>query len=601
MGESKTLKIDELCIWSDNPRCGYNSSKNKLTEKQAINVLIDIVTADKMHNLAKNIFENNGLAKNFIPTVVKKENQYLVYDGNRRISCLKILNNPEIVEDNGFKEKINVLVKEKNLEFLKKVDVYVTDEDEALRLMDLAHSGEQDGIGTIPWDAYNRDLSLVQRKGEPQYPWSFAVVKCLGWKYKKDFVLFYTDIERIFGNKKFIQKFGLKIDKLDSKKLKHIIEYLKQFKDLRKATSFSRLFNETDTVVQDFCDWYDSVIAAKNKYALSLKNAIVYSDLTAYSFDISRLSIKENNEKSNVVSFNLSDLIMSYISPLGKNSKKLDLKIVGDWTEEVTYKGITIKAIVTVKQPLSQPEIIFKEEVLNINVGNTYDLKLNIAKKQSIHFFDMPIKRIESVGTNTAILINEVFAQNNKVGNYVISYVFDNEGKEVAKAIQINVVENNIPLRNKSKEKIFCCIGELKAITFSFSVGKLVEEINDLFDSKYDYVVVSSSRCIAELCFDFLESNVAGYPAAPALIDKIKNFKQYFDKTRLNQIVAGEQISFRTLKNQIDSIDEVNLNANLNLAAHKSAKYLNKESLKKNLKNDLNVIIDSCELIYRHP
>ena len=65
------IEVNELRIWSDNPRYGNAEHMDSLMdEATAINVLADVVGEQKMFALAKDIIEKGGLLGNTLPTVV---------------------------------------------------------------------------------------------------------------------------------------------------------------------------------------------------------------------------------------------------------------------------------------------------------------------------------------------------------------------------------------------------------------------------------------------------------------------------------------------------------------------------------------------------
>ena len=107
MGTYANIELNKLMIWSDNPRHFTEGiDVNEYDENEIINILIDVVGTDKMFNLMADIVSSNGLMGNILPVVVQKDNKYLVYDGNRRVSSLKLLNNPDIAEDDSLRTKM---------------------------------------------------------------------------------------------------------------------------------------------------------------------------------------------------------------------------------------------------------------------------------------------------------------------------------------------------------------------------------------------------------------------------------------------------------------------------------------------------------------
>ena len=137
MDDRKYLNLDELLVWSDNPRHGLQVDEAKeVSEEEVINILIDVVGTEKMYNLIADIFASKKLMGNVNPVVVLKGGKYYVYDGNRRISALKILKNSSIVEDIPLRTRVASLINGENVSFADKVFAYITHEEEALELMD---------------------------------------------------------------------------------------------------------------------------------------------------------------------------------------------------------------------------------------------------------------------------------------------------------------------------------------------------------------------------------------------------------------------------------------------------------------------------------
>lgn len=185
MSERKWVKTNFLKIWSDNPRHGLQTENSKdLTEAQIINILIEVVGENKMFNLAKSICEEGGLIGSTNPVVVLNNIYYCVYDGNRRISCIKFLKDPNIIESDSLRDKIKDLLNKFDVSFLDDVFVYETSEEDALRIMDTMHTGDQDGIGIIAWDSYQRDVSLVKRNKKPMYSNAYTIASMLGYRKK---------------------------------------------------------------------------------------------------------------------------------------------------------------------------------------------------------------------------------------------------------------------------------------------------------------------------------------------------------------------------------------------------------------------------------
>jgi hypothetical protein len=94
---------------------------------------------------------------------------YTVKDGNRRVTALKLLNNPEICPDPDVRDKIfKIAATHKN--FPSKVDLTVSDNEQAMiREVLSRHQGEMGGVGQMNWSAYLRTLYLLNHGHTADY------------------------------------------------------------------------------------------------------------------------------------------------------------------------------------------------------------------------------------------------------------------------------------------------------------------------------------------------------------------------------------------------------------------------------------------------
>ena len=107
-----------------------------------------------------------------MPIIVKPadEGRYIVMDGNRRVTALKLLNAPETCPDERLKPQLRDLSKKHRAMIPAVVDVMCSDNAEAIAMEVLArHSGEQGGIGQVDWSAYLRTVYLLNHGHPPDY------------------------------------------------------------------------------------------------------------------------------------------------------------------------------------------------------------------------------------------------------------------------------------------------------------------------------------------------------------------------------------------------------------------------------------------------
>lgn len=145
----KLFKITELLLNSQNPR--FNPVNH---QTEAIAAMVED-QKDKLVVLAKHIFEN-GLNPTENILITSHGKQWLVLEGNRRITALKLMNQPELVSDKHSKIKTAFKQLNASLDYslVEKIPcVVVEDEEIANQWILLRHTGENSGAGTVNWNA----------------------------------------------------------------------------------------------------------------------------------------------------------------------------------------------------------------------------------------------------------------------------------------------------------------------------------------------------------------------------------------------------------------------------------------------------------------
>ena len=88
----QNIKVEDLCLWTENPRDPIDTSATGLDIiKHAID---DNPKTWNLDKLAKSMGAHYDFSE--IPTVVYIDGKPVVYDGNRRIAVLKYLQNAEL-------------------------------------------------------------------------------------------------------------------------------------------------------------------------------------------------------------------------------------------------------------------------------------------------------------------------------------------------------------------------------------------------------------------------------------------------------------------------------------------------------------------------
>jgi hypothetical protein len=158
--EDKLVKLTNLLINLENPRFDVLND-----QREAISVMIK-GQKEKIVNLAEDI-SKDGLDPTNLPIIIdapSHSNTYIVLEGNRRIVALKILNNPELIpsDEQIIKKKIKNLSKRfRNSTEIK--CMWFEDETEAYKWIELRHTGENNGVGTVNWTAIQKERFNIKR------------------------------------------------------------------------------------------------------------------------------------------------------------------------------------------------------------------------------------------------------------------------------------------------------------------------------------------------------------------------------------------------------------------------------------------------------
>lgn len=126
-------------------------------------MLAEKKSRDYLIHLAKDI-AGRGLSPAPIIVVKNGNDQFVVRDGNRRITAIKLLNNPAEAPEQ-YRAVFSTIAKTASNTIPIEIDCILTDEQTALEIMELEHLGYQDGIGQINWGTNEKD-NLIEFKGE---------------------------------------------------------------------------------------------------------------------------------------------------------------------------------------------------------------------------------------------------------------------------------------------------------------------------------------------------------------------------------------------------------------------------------------------------
>lgn len=166
--ETKLINISMLEINTENPR--FEMVGN---QREAIGVMIES-QKNKLARLAQDIIEN-GLNPSDLVIVTpheKHKRKFSVLEGNRRVTALKLLNNNDLIPEKykSLMNKFKQLSSEFKRNPVKDVPCVVfSDVDEANKWIKLKHTGENEGVGTVTWDAQQKARFEERFEGKATY------------------------------------------------------------------------------------------------------------------------------------------------------------------------------------------------------------------------------------------------------------------------------------------------------------------------------------------------------------------------------------------------------------------------------------------------
>lgn len=142
------VPVSKLLLDNANPRIPLSKG-----QKEALGYMIRGLW-DKLRPLAESIAVNGY--DHFEPLLVVEadDGNYVVREGNRRLTVLKMLLNPNVIPKDyprARKGITEIRKKAKDLDALRMVPCSLTSMDATVRIMDRRHGGERGGVGVVSW------------------------------------------------------------------------------------------------------------------------------------------------------------------------------------------------------------------------------------------------------------------------------------------------------------------------------------------------------------------------------------------------------------------------------------------------------------------
>lgn len=164
MFEYKTININDLMLDVKNSRFNENAD----SQREAIKIMIDSQGA-KIIKLARDIAEN-GIDPSERLIVINNDDDdkgFIVKEGNRRITALKLLENPSLSQNKTLESTFERILKLRKIKVLE-VDCVVYDNEGYNHWINLKHTGQNDGAGRVGWTTPEQ-LRFMARNGKASF------------------------------------------------------------------------------------------------------------------------------------------------------------------------------------------------------------------------------------------------------------------------------------------------------------------------------------------------------------------------------------------------------------------------------------------------
>lgn len=277
------IPISQILLDAENPR--HDVVNN---QREAIIAMLDN-QKDKLVRLAKDIVES-GVNPAELPIVIPhdtEKDKYVVVEGNRRVTALKLLLNPTIAsacKDKSLEKRFRELSTKFEGHILKALRcVILSDREEANRWIELRHTGENNGIGIVEWGA-KESARFKERRGKTSL--SLEAIRFVrenaqlddDMKDRLDSISI-TNLDRLLGDKDIQDVLGLYIEdgKLMTKLqkgevLKGLVKILKDLAS--KSIKVKNIYDKADrkNYIEKFNrnDIPDQTKTAKQAWSLDL-------------------------------------------------------------------------------------------------------------------------------------------------------------------------------------------------------------------------------------------------------------------------------------------------------------------------------------------
>lgn len=562
----KEMSVSSLALKLNN----YRFPNSALNEQDAIVQMIKLrkVGPEKIINLINDII-NNNIFEDFI--VFKEDNLNVVYDGNRRLTAIKLFEEKNLIHIKEIYPKlykyITKIKAENDLSKLKVAVKIYNDKDSMLNHIERLHSGELQGVGRIRWEKAEKENFLKETSPTKKQTFSNQFMSLLENKeeHRKllNKIIDYSNLstyDRIFGSSQLKQR----IFKLKPR----------QLINMNNVDNFNKICE----IIEYFIDNKGTVGDVYSK-----------DDIVLYFQQIEPITTDSSHEKKSpdkVPPIDEEKKDDDKINPINNDKEVKDVEKPVNDDKMNTYRLI----------------LKLKKYKITINQYEDYDLSQLIDEatdnkginlKQNVKFF-----------LENKLIKNNELSGDTVPGKHSIQVKLENnnESKSALLSVQIKTAQKNPYVFPIDSEQLFTPVSSFvknnPTIQISETVDQIINEIRSLNEpERYPLLIASSTRQLIERTFDILiQTKSLNYTKADST-----NFIKFYNEFKTNhklisRIAAGPNIlSFQETKNFIVSVDPEWLFSFLNLITHNSSHTFYSE-----LENTINKKITPLLIIFHN-
>lgn len=213
----KLLSLDLIKLDQENVRFGGDVANS---QREAIELLMaDPIDAKKILKLTEHI-SKNGLDPTELQLVMPNKNgEYVVLEGNRRLTALKLLQKPDLCPDEKLVKSFVTIQSEMKENVLSEVECSVVQSRaEGDMWLEIKHTGENGGVGRVGWDPDIRDERRARQTGiESVGRQVRKIVEENSLYFDKESLrgvknIHVTTLTRLFSSRPAQELLGLKVD-----------------------------------------------------------------------------------------------------------------------------------------------------------------------------------------------------------------------------------------------------------------------------------------------------------------------------------------------------------------------------------------------------